>query len=101
MRKVASKTFTTDLLSEGSWGSRDLGKHESTMDLYLEETRGFIEWDVPDLDTTEEIGLMFEFRPGHEPQLQLYDYDGVFSLPDEAIELIESVGIFVPNEFKE
>ncbi len=33
---IGEKTFKAELVSEGSWGQRDLGKHESTMRLYLQ-----------------------------------------------------------------
>lgn len=102
MLKIDEITFTTELVSEGSWGSRDLGKHESTMVLYLDGSRGLIEWDVPTLETTEEIGLTFEYD-SEDPKsvkLVLTDYDGIFSLPMEAIELMRKNGLVVPKEFE-
>jgi hypothetical protein len=100
MKPVASKTFTSELIKEGSWGERDLGTFESTMDLYEMEGdagRLYIEWEVPDLDEFEEIGIWVEMVDGKRT---LRDYDGVFSLPEQAIELLESHGIVVPEEFQ-
>ena len=97
-KPIASKTFTAELIKEGSWGERELGKHESTMDLYEVEGdagRLGIEWDIPALDHVEEIGIWVEMIDGKRT---LCDYDGVFSLPAEAIELLESVGIVVPED---
>lgn len=98
-KPVASKTFTAELIQEGSWGERDMGEHESTMDLYegKDAGHGMIEWDCPHLEITEHIGLWYEMQDGKRV---LTDYDGVFSLPKEAIELLEGHGIVVPDEFK-
>lgn len=97
---IATKTFTTELVREGSWGVQDLGSYESTMSLYDVEGdagKGFIEWDVPELENTEEIGLWYEMRGA---QRALTDYDGVFSLPEQAIELLRSVNIIVDEDFE-
>lgn len=77
----------TEMISEGSWGSRDLGSHASTMELFKSDTPNHyvIEWDIDTLDTTEHIGLWFDGK-------ELIDYDGVFSLPAEAIEFLEKQG---------
>jgi hypothetical protein len=98
-KPVATKTFTTELIQEGSWGERDLGKHESTMELYEGDDAGhdWIDWECEALDMTENIGLWYEMVDGKRT---LTDYDGVFSLPGEAIELLEGHGIVVPDEFK-
>jgi hypothetical protein len=99
VNKIASKTFTADLQMAGSWGAYSIGTHESTMDLYLHPTeqRGFIEWDIPHIDDIEEIGLWFETRDGVR---HLTDYDGVMSLPKQAVEMIRENGIVVEKEFE-
>lgn len=99
MKLIATKTFKSSLIMEGSWGEQSLGEHESVMELYLTEdkTRGFIEWDVPDLQELTEIGLWFQTYGGKP---MLVDYDGVFALPEEAIKMLEDVGVFVGTEFK-
>lgn len=96
--KVAEVTFTSELISEGSWGSRGIGKHESTMTLYMGPPQGCIEWDIPGLDETVEIGLAFEYDG--KGALSLVDYDGVFSLPEEAVALLRKQGIVVGEEFE-
>ena len=93
MQKIAEKAFVAELISEGSWGSRDFGKHKSTMTLYAEGAHYFIEWDIPDLEQTEEIGLTFEHKT-------LTGYDGVFNLPREAISLLRNAGFHVPKDFE-
>ena len=47
----------------------------------------FIEWDIQTLDECENIGIWCE-----EGTKTLRDYDGVFQLPDEAIELLKDNG---------
>jgi hypothetical protein len=96
--KVLSKTFTAELITQGSWGHRDLGSHESTMDLYLRtDASGFIEWDVPALETTENIGLTFSIDP--KGVRTLLEYDGVMSMPAQAVDVLREAGIVVSNEF--
>ena len=98
MKLVATKTFTTELITHGSWGSRDLGKHESTMDLLSDNNvRGFIAWEIPTIEKSEEINLWFEKVNG---VLNLIDYDGIMSLPKEAIELLRANGVVVDKIFE-
>lgn len=96
---ILSRTFTAALISEGSWGARDLGTHESTMDLYFrKDNTGYIEWNLPSLDEYECIGLWFDI--GADGSRTLSDYDGIFSLPDEAIALLREAGVVVPEEYE-
>ena len=89
---IESITHTTQINLEYSSGSVSQGKHGWTMDLYFEnDNTGFIEWDIPSLDRTENIGLWFEID--QDGKRTLSDYDGVFSLPSEAIELLRKHGI--------
>lgn len=97
MTKLADKTFKSAMVREGSWGSDDIGTHKSTMTLYSmddERGRGLIEWDIPSLETVVEIGLSFDIRRN------LLDYDGTFSLPKQAVELIREAGFTVGEEFE-
>lgn len=95
MQKIAETTLQpTELVSEGSWGARGLGKHASTMTLYAEGAHYMIEWDIPSLDEVEHIGLTFEHK-------RLVDYDGVFSLPKPAIAFLRKQGFTVPREFED
>lgn len=84
----------TAMILEGSWGARDIGEYASTMTLYAGEGTYFIEWDIPGLGRCESIGLTFEHK-------RLVDYDGVMSLPREAISLLRNAGFVVPREFEE
>lgn len=94
MQKIAEKIIKpTAMIREGSWGTQDIGTHPSTMTLYAEGPHYFIEWDIPSLEATENIGLTFEHKT-------LTDYDGVFSLPKEAIALLRKAGFHVPNTFQ-
>ena len=99
MKQVAIKTFKSSLVMEGSWGERSLGEHESVMVLYMtdDNRRGFIEWDVPELEELTEIGLWFD---EDADEMVLTDYDGVMSLPAEAVRMLEEIGVRVGIEFK-
>lgn len=96
---IDTKVFKSELFLEGSWGSRDIGEFESTMELYFnKDNTGFIEWDIPDADLFECIGLWFEFdKVGSRT---LTDYDGVMSLNAHAIELLHKNNVFVSEEFE-
>jgi hypothetical protein len=96
---IDTKVFKSELFLEGSWGSRDIGEYESTMELYFnKDNTGFIEWDIPDADLFESIGLWFEFdKVGSRT---LTDYDGVMSLNPYAIELLRKNNVFVSKEFE-
>lgn len=92
MNKIAEKEFVAELVLETSMSSvaTPLGKRKSTMTLYgFDEDPDyfFIEWDIPSLDECENIGIWCE-----EGTKTLRDYDGVFELPAEAIELLKENG---------
>ncbi len=95
--KVASVTFTTALIYEGSWGERDAGKHESTMEFWvMGNGRGYIEWDIPGLDDSECIGLWWDCDT-----MELEDYDGIMGFPPEqAVKLMTDYGIKVGPDFR-
>jgi len=84
----------TGIVAESSFGVRELGKHASVMRLYaFDDGHYMIEWDIPTLDEVEHIGLWFRHKT-------LTDYDGVFSLPREAIAFLRKQGFRVPKEFE-
>lgn len=72
-----------------------VGELDSTMELWMEEGKAptGIEWVVDDGEFVEDIGLWFDNKI-------LVDYDGVFSLPNEAIKLIRKAGFIVPKDFE-
>ena len=87
--------FESPINLEGSWGQRNLSeKARSKMELYFDkDDTGFIEWTCDELDLAEQIGLWFQFdRHGRRT---LTDYDGVFSIPDQALDLLERNGVDV------
>lgn len=88
-------TGKNELVRETSNSVTRLGEHEFTMELFKDDkgVPSMIEWDVPDLEETEHIGLWFEGK-------SLIDYDGVFELPLEAIKLIRKAGYSVPRDFE-
>jgi hypothetical protein len=94
-KQIAVKTFVSPIVAQNCSDSENLGKFESTMTLYFSEREsyGYIEWDIPYLNEFKVIGLWFEND-------ELIDYDGVFSLPKQAIEMIKSSGFVVLNDFQ-
>ena len=101
-RLIAERTFTAHITSETSFGGTDLGEHESTMTLYLaKDATGYIEWDIPGTGDFVSIGLWFEVVPYEGGiTLALSDYDGVFSLPTQALDLLTDNGILVGDDFR-
>ena len=94
MTEIGSITFSAPLIEEGSWGERPVGEHASTMRLYrtIHPRQMFIEWEIPDLDMEQHIGLWFN------DQNELIDYDGVMSLPKQAVKLLLQHGYTCPEE---
>jgi hypothetical protein len=93
MKIIAKKEFESNLYLEYSSTPTPtpLGKGKSEMNLYMNEdnTKGFIEWyyELEDEESdVVEIGLWFDENKS------LTDYDGVFSLNLEAINLLEENG---------
>lgn len=91
------------MVRETSYARDDIGTHASTMELWWNTTEGekpdfyhgsgLIEWDIPTLETTEQIGIWTEDG-------KLCDYDGIMGYPPkEAYDLLRSVGIRVPMEY--
>lgn len=96
---IGTATFTSPMILEGSWGERDVGTHDSTMELYFrEDSTGFIEWDIPDLEDFYEIGLWFTIDQFGIRTLT--DYDGVMSLPKQAADLLRKFDVIVTEDFE-
>jgi hypothetical protein len=96
---IGKESFTSPMILEGSWGERDIGTHDSTMELYFrEDATGFIEWDIPDLEDFYEIGLWFTIDQFGIRCLT--DYDGVMSLPSQAVALMRKFDVIVPEDFE-
>jgi hypothetical protein len=85
----------TPMVLEGSWGAQQMGTHASTMRLFIwdgQAGRGAIEWDIPGLERVEEIGLTWD------NDRNIIDYDGVFSIPREAVEFLREQGFTVTSD---
>lgn len=91
--KIATMSFESPLSLEGSWGSRPIAdKATSVFDLYYnQDDTGYIEWECEEMDMYECIGLTFEFD--EKGNRTLTDYDGVMTLPDQAMDLLEQQGV--------
>jgi len=82
--------FTSPIVKERSISpvAEQLGVHKSKMTLREGKENLFIEWEISDLDEVVEIGI---FTKGKK----VYDYDGVFELPKQAIALLKKSGLDV------
>ena len=85
--------FHSPINMERSSGCTPVAKRaKSVMELYLNtDNTGYIEWEVPHYDLFESIGLTFEIDA--KGKRTLADYDGVMTLPDQAMDLLERNGI--------
>lgn len=94
--------FTTDLIVSDSNSSNDIGSHCNIMELFIHSAgdSGYIVWnywpeEFPDDDDEEVIGLTFNDDD------ELMDFDGVFSLPKEAIQLLQDNGYILDENLSE
>lgn len=93
MKSIAKKEFTADLVLERSCTPvlDDLGKHRCTIELFqFSESVFSIEWDIPDLDETVNIGIWIDDSCSYRKIIT--EYDGVFSVPKEIEEFLEECG---------
>lgn len=112
MQSVKKIEFTAEITRETTMSPvlENLGKANCSMEFFAEHNggivatgRGSIEWIVEYLGTdgkpngdedVEYIGVWWDAKV-------LIDYDGVFTLPDEAIKLLRECGIKVPKDFED
>lgn len=85
MKSLIKIEFEAECIAEGSWGSRDLGKRKCSMELFDNEN-GRAEIEFIAGDDCQHIGLTYD------SEKNILDYDGVFSMPNEAIELLNKAG---------
>jgi hypothetical protein len=95
--KIDEVTFYSPINKENSFGEWNVAKRtKSTMTLYYyRDTTGYIEWDIPKIEETVEIGITFEFDKNGKRTLT--DYDGVFAIPRQALDLLEKNGVDVAD----
>ena len=98
---IAHADGTTALVQEYSAVSTvdDLGEQSWEMNFYwdsgtMQYGSGTIEWYMPKLDHVESCGVWVE-------EGELMDYDGVMSLNEHFIALLEAVGITVGEDFRD
>ena len=84
---IAKKTYNSPVGRDNGIINEYLGDHKQTMELFGDTGHYLIEWDLPSLDMTEHIGVFC-----YERDKVLSDYDGVFEMPDEARQFLESCG---------
>jgi hypothetical protein len=95
MKSIAKKEFNSHLNLEYSISPTlvPLGEAKCSMELFIKDdgNSGYIEWlyELNEDDGEDEVGIGLWFEEGTKI---LRDYDGVFSLPKQAIELLEENG---------
>ena len=89
-------TFTSNVNVDNGYTNNSIGTFEQTMELFINEdtTNIFIEWDIPEAEETVLIGIWIDNDDN------LIDYDGVFELPKQAIELLRKNNIKVSEEYE-
>ena len=93
MKEIAKKVFRSRIGRENSFTSwTESEDAESVMTLYVDEfgQTAHIEWEVEELGACENIGIFC-----HEKPYVISDYDGVFEVPEQAIQLLEENGFDV------
>lgn len=83
---IDKMTFNSPVGLDDGYKNHNLGQHSYTMELFANPDGSyFIEWIIPKLDEVTHIGIWHENK-------ELTDYDGVFELPEQAIQLLEKNG---------
>ncbi len=97
MELIAKVNFEDDLYMEFSSSPEPqaIGRANNTMSLYKEQDEGQIIWEYYMLDDESDsdelvIGLWFDGN-------KVTDYDGVFSLPAQALQLLVDSGFNVED----
>jgi len=93
MKSIAKKEFTANLVLEHSCTPvvDGFGKHQCTIDLFrFSECVFSVEWDIPDLDETVNIGIWTDDSCPYRKIIT--EYDGVFSVPKEIQDFLEECG---------
>lgn len=88
MKSIDKITFTSPINIDNGFTNIPQGEHESTMELFGDEIGRYrIEWMIEALNTVEYIGVFC-----YDADKVVSDYDGVFELPEQAIQLLEKNG---------
>lgn len=92
-KPVGVYKFKSPINLDSSFGCRPVAKRAaSEMRLFFfKDGTGAIEWDVPRYDLHEFIGLTFEY--GIDGKRTLSEYDGIFAIPSQAMDLLEKHGV--------
>lgn len=100
MKSISKFEFKANLVLERSITPvvEDLGEHDCSMELLMDEdsNSGIIEWVYEDSRGVEDatcIGVWFKGKT-------LTDYDGLMSLPKQAVQLLRKAGYTVPKDFE-
>jgi len=87
-----TKTFRSPIGRETSFFNTQLSDDtESTLELFTNDDGSCtIEWDIPEFSETEHIGIYVD-----DGTKVINGYDGVFEVPEQAIEFLKEQGFNV------
>lgn len=85
MKSIKKISFEAKCHLEGSWGSRSIGMQPCTMELF-DDGNGDALIEFVAGDNVEHIGIVYNKHK------RIIDYDGVHSIPGQAIDLLEEEG---------
>lgn len=90
MNSLGKMNFTATCYLAGSWGSKPLGERECSVELFdFGKNSAQIEFIAG--DDVEHIGLYYDNNK------RILDFDGVFELPEQALELLKQHGFDVTH----
>ena len=87
---LATIDFNSDLTVDNGIAVRSIGKAKNKMNLHVDQDgrNGYIDWSYTleyGTEGEQNIGLLFTGKT-------VTDFDGVFELPEEAVDLLKSAG---------
>ena len=86
MKSIKKVEFEAHCKLEGTWGERKLGKRQCSLEVFDHENGKNLMIEFIAGEDCEHIGLSYDDNKN------IYDYDGVFSVPVQAIDMLNELG---------
>ena len=87
MKSLKKIEFDAECYLEGSWGSRSLGRRNCSLEIFSFDKKDYIQIEFCAGEDVEHIGIWY-----NENTREILDYDGVFSVPQEAVDMLKGMG---------